>query len=432
MKTLQIVTTPTDSVVLAYMVHVGSIYEPAALRGISHVLEHMMFKTKKSKGTKKLLDDMANAGTFYNAMTSFDSTYYYTIGLKDVWKETVDMFHVLAMEPPMFTDEELAREIDVVIEELSLRGSSSDSPLVNLVWKGTEYESDIGGTPETVRSITKTDILALYNEYYSDSHMVVCLPEKIATEAKKYVLEKFGKHVIQTHCPRQRPYDLLKIKNDRDMGNIIASSKLQTTEVMLLFNSFPYDSKSIIHIDLLTSILSGMSGVLLKSLRRDTGFVYQVHVENNAFVDNGFYLIHFQSTHKSVATVVSTFLDTLAEFCRSLHTAKASFQKWKRAFILAERLRMQDPHNLVMRVLHDQFYSSTDAGSSLDGYLKHIDETLAFDEFVSVVRELFNCNGTKFVLATYDERPGTQTKVAKSLNDFLKTVRGLRPPTSQP
>ena len=172
---------------------VGSSYEHNGNTGLSHLLEHMMFQSKKSKTSKKLLQGMADAGSLYNASTSFDMTLYYMIGQKDVWRDVVDLFWTLTFDGLDFTEAELANEVDVVLEELSMRTQTGlDEAITKFMWKNTSYDHDIGGNRESLKGIRKADLLAFHAKYYGDSHLFVNAPASVRKEVDAYVKERFA------------------------------------------------------------------------------------------------------------------------------------------------------------------------------------------------------------------------------------------------
>ena len=160
-------------------VRAGSAYETPEQAGISHLLEHMVFKGTSRRAPGQSAEDAESAGGSINAATSFDYTVYmadmpdetWTLGLDVI----ADMVRNVALDP-----EELEREKLVVLSELE-RGEDSPGSLQfkaiqALAWRDTPYERPVIGTRETVSSFTRDDILDYIHAHYQPQNMlaVVC------------------------------------------------------------------------------------------------------------------------------------------------------------------------------------------------------------------------------------------------------------------
>jgi zinc protease len=160
---------------LRLYVHAGSAYETPGRSGISHLLEHMVFKGTARRAPGQVAEDIESAGGYLNAATSFD----YTVYIIDLPAERLDlgldvlrdMIFGAALDP-----EELEREKQVVLSELE-RGEDSPGSrrfqaLQPLLWPGTPYERPIIGLRETVSSFTRQDILDYIAEFYQPQSML--------------------------------------------------------------------------------------------------------------------------------------------------------------------------------------------------------------------------------------------------------------------
>ena len=431
MRTIQVIDNPTDSIVLLYSIHVGSIYEAPHEYGISHLLEHMMFQSKKSKTSKKLLQGMADAGSLYNASTSFDMTLYYMIGQKDVWRDVVDLFWTLTFDGLDFTEAELANEVDVVLEELSMRTQTGlDEAITKFMWKNTSYDHDIGGNRESLKGIRKADLLAFHAKYYGDSHLFVNAPASVRKEVDAYVKERFAAYLSTSPaCPDPPRYDILKIKAQENMVMISPDPKVETNTVLLLFRSFPYDHQKVTLIDLFTHALTGLAGILSQDLRSANGMTYSISAGNVSYVDHGFYEIAFQSTHKDVVKTLRSFFESLES--ASTAFSRKGFQGLKRSFMLSKATSMRDPFAASMELMHFKFYSGIDV-DSLDAYMKLVEATLDYDAFVKFVHEILDIQGALLFVSTFETHEANLIKVAGAFKAFLKAVGGGSTPPPQP
>ncbi|MCC8193874.1 MAG: insulinase family protein, partial [Deltaproteobacteria bacterium] len=178
---------------LRLYVHAGSAYETPDIAGISHQLEHMVFKGTEKRPKGAVATDIESAGGYLNAATSFDYTVYQTDMPSDRWKLGMDVLKDMAFHPGLDPDE-LESEKEVVLAELR-RGE--DSPANRLfkriqasVLKGTPYERPIIGYPETIRAYTSDKIRNYIKALYQPQSMMLLVvgdvePADVLAEAQR-------------------------------------------------------------------------------------------------------------------------------------------------------------------------------------------------------------------------------------------------------
>ncbi len=179
-------------------VRAGSAFEEAKLAGISHLLEHMVFKGTEGRGPGEVAAEIEGAGGSVNAATSFDYTVYTTDLPTARWKLGMDVVRDMVFGATI-EERELELEKDVVISELHQR---KDRPQVRLfetlqgiVFEGTPYARPLGGTPETVKGISRKDILEYVHRLYQPQSMLLAVCGKVnADEVLAEAEALFGGH----------------------------------------------------------------------------------------------------------------------------------------------------------------------------------------------------------------------------------------------
>ena len=174
-------------------VHAGSAYETPETAGISHVLEHMVFKGTEKRGLGESARAIESVGGSTNAGTSFDYTVYYVEVPDDQWTLGLDVITDMAFNPTL-DPTELESEKKVVLEELErgedTPGNKLFKTLQGMIWNGTSYEWPIIGTRETVSSFTSEDINQYITKFYQPQSMLLCVvgkvnPEEVLAEAER-------------------------------------------------------------------------------------------------------------------------------------------------------------------------------------------------------------------------------------------------------
>ena len=177
-------------------VRAGSAYEDPKVAGISHLLEHMVFKgtDKRPKGT--VARDVEAVGGYLNAATSFDYTVYLTDLPSAHWQLGMDVVKDMAFHPTLDAAE-LESEKDVVVSELQ-RGKDSPDMLVfeslqERSLKGTPYARPIIGFADTIKAVTPADMRAYIAKYYQPQNMLLVVVGNIDAAAVLAEAEKlFG------------------------------------------------------------------------------------------------------------------------------------------------------------------------------------------------------------------------------------------------
>lgn len=174
-------------------VHAGSAYEDSSQAGISHLLEHMVFKGTKTRGPGQTAREIESVGGDMNAATSFDYTVYYVEVPEKEWKLGMDIVTDMTFNAAIDPDE-LTSEREVVLSELERGednpGSRIFKTLQSIVWKDTSYQWPIIGYRDTVKNISSKDIHAYIDRLYQPQSMLLSVvgkinPEEVVKEAEK-------------------------------------------------------------------------------------------------------------------------------------------------------------------------------------------------------------------------------------------------------
>lgn len=178
---------------LRLYVHAGSAYETEAQAGISHLLEHMVFKGTPSRPKGQISKEVEELGGYLNAATSFDYTVYIVDVPSNHFANGLDILHDMVFNAEIDA-EELKSEKKVVLAELERNeddpGNYMFQQIVRQALAGTPYERPIIGFRETVSSFSRKDIKDYIATWYQPQSMllVVCgniEPEAVLAEAKK-------------------------------------------------------------------------------------------------------------------------------------------------------------------------------------------------------------------------------------------------------
>ncbi|MBE6053797.1 MAG: insulinase family protein [Clostridium sartagoforme] len=177
---LEVITIKKDTKITSINigVKVGSLYEEINEKGISHFIEHMLFKGTKKRSYEELNDELEFLGGEYNAYTDYTSTVYTISCLEDEIINAIDILGDMIINPA-FDSAELEKERGVILAEM--RASKDD--IEDFSFKKTNevaFESnplryDVAGLEKNVKSYKRNDLLEYYNRYYIPNNSLITI-----------------------------------------------------------------------------------------------------------------------------------------------------------------------------------------------------------------------------------------------------------------
>lgn len=316
---------------LRLYVRAGSAFETPEIAGISHQLEHMVFKGTEKRPKGAIATDIENAGGYLNAATSFDYTVYLTDMPSEQWKLGMDVLKDMAFHPSLDPDE-LESEKDVVLAELQ-RGE--DSPSGRLfkrmqasALKGTPYERPIIGYPETIKAYTVEKMRAYINSLYQPQSMLLLVvgdvePDAVLAEATRLFGGLANDVAVvppKTMTPEEFPSDGPHIVMERTPWNKVHLSV-----------SFPgvamHDARSPV-LDVFSHLIGGdTSAYLYKTYKYDKRLVDSISVASYTFERTGLFTINATLDHAKLGE----FWEALVKDFPTLASRKFSARELDRA-----------------------------------------------------------------------------------------------------
>ncbi|BAG13548.1 peptidase M16 [Endomicrobiia bacterium] len=255
-------------------VRVGSVDEKPFQSGLSHFLEHLMFKGSKNYRGDLMGRNVENMGGYINAATAKEFTMYYINIQKDGLGESIKML-ADAMQNPLFPQDEIDRERKVVIEEIQRH---SDNPAAVIyekfyetVYEASALKNSIIGTPQVVANVSREEIYGYYKTHYIPAKMIVVVSGNFdETAVEKLIGETFGKFEEQSASP-----DPMLFEKVHDGKDIIEYGKVETGYMLTGFLGPAINEEDIYTADTAVNILgSGKSSRLYKALYEKKHLVY--------------------------------------------------------------------------------------------------------------------------------------------------------------
>ena len=175
-------------------VKIGSSYENEKEAGITHLIEHMIFKGTETKKPEDIVGVIESLGGYMNAFTSYDYTCYYIAGPSTIVEKSLEILSDVVFHP-FFDPVELKKEKEVVIEEMKMR---LDNPFVVLFenimkasYQKYPYKRPIIGYEKTVKSFKREDLLKFVNQFYVPENMVLTVVGNISEKKLFSLINKY-------------------------------------------------------------------------------------------------------------------------------------------------------------------------------------------------------------------------------------------------
>jgi predicted Zn-dependent peptidase len=272
-----LINYPCSPVISAgFFVKIGSAYESNEERGISHFLEHMLFKKKTNQ-----LDQL---GISYNAATSREYTYYECHGNNKQITDLVDLLFLIFTQP-VFVDKEIDSEREVIFEEMkgdkmSTKKQLYESTMLKVFGnKNEKYSLPIIGNDETLRSINSTSLKTYFDKYYHYDNSTFVIIGKMdflsVTNHIKKLVKKYPRSGYKT-----KDIEFADVKIAPTMS-LKPSSNLSQTTMMVNFYVKGLTELQKLQLGLLHHILTGnFMSILFNELRVKRGLCYSVESDN--------------------------------------------------------------------------------------------------------------------------------------------------------
>lgn len=313
---LRAITSPmpeTRSVTVTFYIGAGNRYESDALAGVSHFVEHMLFKGSRKRATaQEISEAVDNVGGVLNAATDRELTVYY---IKAAHSHLGLAFDVLLdmLRNPIFDPDELEKERKVIIEELAMVADNpaqlAEVRLDALLWPEGPLGWDVAGTETSVSAIPRDDTLAYVARQYVPNNIVLSIAGNVEHEQ---VLELCREKLLD--WPLGRPQSWTPAAAGWSGPKItILNKRTEQTQVLLAVRGVSSDDPDRHAVDLLSAILGeGMSSRLFMELRERRSLCYDVHTYATHFLDTGAFSVYAGVDPSNAAAATEAILDELA------------------------------------------------------------------------------------------------------------------------
>ena len=328
----QVVVVPmtgTSAVTALVLFKVGSRNETREINGASHFIEHLFFKGTKRRPTTEILSrELDSVGAEYNAYTSKDHTGYYIKVSAEHTKLAVDMLADMLWHAK-FEAKEIERERGVVIEEINMY---EDNPIMHMddlleeaLFGDQPLGWNIAGPRETIRRVTRDELLTYRQRFYQPHNMVIVLAGAITLPQAKQLSQRFFGISKNTRVVEAHPF-LPVVKVPTSPVKLLKKETKQI-QVALGYPAYPYKHQQQTPAQLLATIMGGtMSSRLFIQVRERRGLAYSVRAGLNVYEDTGVFIVQAGLEKTKVHEAIKLILSELKKVKKTGVTAEELYR----------------------------------------------------------------------------------------------------------
>jgi predicted Zn-dependent peptidase len=300
------------SVSMGVWIDSGSRDESLALNGISHFVEHMVFKGTTSRSAQQFAREADAIGGNLDAFTGKESICFNIKVLDEHIAPALDLLTDLVLHPT-FTSEDIAREQGVILEEIKMDEDNPDylvhETFTQNFWKGNSLGRPILGTVKTVSSFSQQVVFDFYAGRFTPRNMVFSAAGHLDHDT---FVAQVADHFSGLAASSETPLDHVPAPATYPHITLKRKKSLEQVQLCLGVPAPPVSSPARYGVYLLNSMLGGgMSSRLFQTVREDRGLAYSIYSESNPFRDTGCLAIYAGTSAEKTPEVLRLTIEEL-------------------------------------------------------------------------------------------------------------------------
>jgi predicted Zn-dependent peptidase len=340
-------------VCVAFAVRNGGINESLEEKGISHFIEHLLYKGTPTRSAKQIAEEIEKKGGILNGFTDEEITAYWCKMPSEHLKITLDVLSDM-IKNPKFDVKELEKERKVIFEEIKMR---KDNPQIYTFDKieGFLYDGTLGipliGTYDTMNSITREKIVEKFKQIYSPNNMILCIVGNADfKEIIDFAEKNFGneKEKIPEQKFSLKNEEKIEKRNGLDQANLIFAY-----HVPLAGDKKCYSAKV-----LGVLMAEGMSSILFSEIREKRNLAYSIRGGSEINKRFAYNLIYAGTMKKNVGIVKKIILEEFKKVADSI--TEKELNQVKEQIVGNYHISIDDSQDQMMSLLHSEISTNAE------------------------------------------------------------------------
>ncbi len=338
---------------LGFWFDTGSRDENDSNNGISHFIEHMLFKGTTKRSAAKIADEIESLGGYLNAFTSKEHTCYYGRGLSQHIEKTFEVLSDM-IQNPAFKNSEIKKEATVIVDELY---DIEDNPeelifdkFESAIFNGNELSRPIIGTEKNILRFKREDLREYVNKSYTFNNLFIVASGAVEHNDLLKFVEKYLTKPLNGIAQKRKP-TVLKQSDD-----LHVYKEIQQSHFIIGKPTYGYNDKRRVQISLLSHILGeGSSSRLFQSIREKNGIAYQVNSFLNSFFDISTFGVYLSTSDKMINKAVDLIAIEFKKM-RSKKITQKELNKAKEYFKGSIFMSLESTTNRMIRLANSMIY----------------------------------------------------------------------------
>ena len=352
---LEVVTIKKDTKITSINVgiKVGSLYENIDEKGISHFIEHMLFKGTKDRTYEELNDELEFLGGEYNAYTDYTSTVYTISCLEEELINAIEIIGDMIINPD-FNSEELEKERGVILAEM--RASKDDIEDLSfkrtneVAFKNNPLRFDVAGLEKNVKAYKKNDLLDFYNKYYLPNNSLVTIVSSLEHEEAFNEIKK----VFSAWKDGEKKEVVISGDNNIPKSVTTIKNNIEQNTIVYLYTFYDLSKDLELPLRILNHRLGESSNSLLfREVREKRGLAYDIYTSID-MTNNVKTLYIYTSVGEEDLESAKEAIDETIESVKNgdLEIGERDLELMKKVHKTAVISTLEDPSELCNYMLH--------------------------------------------------------------------------------
>lgn len=276
---LEVLTIKKDTQISSINIgiKVGALNETFNEKGISHYIEHMLFKGTQNRTFQKLNDDLEALGGEYNAYTDFSQTVYSISCLEEELKNGIEILSDMLI-CSTFPSEEVEKERGVILAEIR---SSKDSvedfsfkKINEVAFKKSALRFDVAGLDENVKRFTREELYDYYSKYYIPNNALLTMVSSLSHEE---AFDEISKHFSKWEA-KEKTELVVKDEENRNVRKVTTKENIELCTIIYLFTFYDLDKEYELPLRILNHRLGeSANSLLFREVRENRGLAYDIY-----------------------------------------------------------------------------------------------------------------------------------------------------------
>lgn len=368
-------------------IETGSRHEPAALNGISHFIEHAIFKGTSRRSARDIAIEGDRQGGNLNASTGQETTCVYTRVLDEQLGQAIDLIADMLTDPAFVADE-IERERQVILEEIKMVEDTPDELIHDIFaehfWPEHAFGRPVAGTLDTVAALERDDIVGYHGARYRANGMIVAAAGNLDhAEVVRAFEPAFGRLAAEQGpgdrtAPKTSSAFVLRNKPELEQAHLVLGSPCPVVT-----------SPDRYAANLMSAILGdGMSSRLFQRIREERGLVYGIYSSVEAFLDTGVHAIGAGASPENLPEVIGLVMQEIGSMKREGPT-EDELRFAKEQYKVATVLSLESTFNRMSRLARHEMVFGRQI--PVDEVLTAID-AVTCDDVTRVANDIFQAD----------------------------------------